>query len=80
MYKILSLDGGGSWAILQLLTLKERFKDEIPELNGHEILKRFDMIIANSGGSIVLCALAENWTIDKALSIFDNEDIRKKNL
>lgn len=78
MYKILSLDGGGSWAILQLLTLKERFKDEIPELNGHEILKRFDMIIANSGGSIVLCALAENWTIDKALSLFDDEVIRKK--
>ncbi len=26
MYKILSLDGGGSWAILQLLTLKEKYR------------------------------------------------------
>lgn len=78
MYKILSLDGGGSWAILQLLTLKERYKDEIPELSGHEILKKFDMVIANSGGSIVLCALAENWTIDKALTLFDKKDIRER--
>ncbi|WP_299213812.1 patatin-like phospholipase family protein [uncultured Dokdonia sp.] len=77
MYKILSLDGGGSWAILQLLTLKERYKDEIPELNGHAILKQFDMVIANSGGSIVLCALAEDWTIDKALTLFDDKSIRE---
>ena len=77
MFKILSLDGGGSWAILQLLTLKERFNEEIPELNGHAILKKFDLIIANSGGSIVLCALAENWTIDEALTLFDKKEIRE---
>lgn len=78
MYKILSLDGGGSWAILQLLTLKERYKDEVPGLNGHEILQKFDMVIANSGGSIVLCALAENWTIDEALALFDKKEIRER--
>lgn len=77
MYKILSLDGGGSWAILQLLTLKERYKNEMPELRGHEILKKFDMVIANSGGSIVLCALAENWTIDEALSLFEKKNVRE---
>lgn len=78
MYKILSLDGGGSWAILQLLTLKERFRNEIPKLNGHAILQKFDMVIANSGGSIVLCALAENWTIDQAIELFDIKDIRER--
>jgi hypothetical protein len=78
MYKILSLDGGGSWAIIQLLTLKERFKEELPELKGHDILKKFDLVIANSGGSIVLAALAENWTIDQALALFESKEIREQ--
>ena len=77
MYKILSLDGGGSWAILQLLTLKERYKDELPELKGHFILQKFDMVIANSGGSIVLAALCANWTIDEALTLFDEKETRE---
>lgn len=74
MYKILSLDGGGSWALIQLLTLKERY----PDKTGHEILREFDMVIANSGGSIVLAALVENWTLDKALELFRNKDIREQ--
>ncbi len=74
MYQILSLDGGGSWAILQLLTLRDRF----PGKSGHEILREFDMVIANSGGSIVLAALAENWSIEKALTLFDERTIREK--
>lgn len=78
MYKILSLDGGGSWAIIQLLTLKERFKVEIPSLKGHEILRQFDLIIANSGGSIVLAALAENMTIDEAIHLFDEKENRER--
>ncbi len=73
-YKILSLDGGGSWAIIQLLTLKHKFGN----IEGHKILKEFDMVIANSAGSIVLAALAENWTIDKALSLFKDKSVKKK--
>ncbi len=73
-YKILSLDGGGSWAILQLLTLKHKYGN----VEGHEILREFDMIIANSGGSIALAALAENWTIDKALTLFDKKEVREQ--
>lgn len=73
MYNILSLDGGGSWAILQLLTLNEKY----PNRTGHEILREFDLVIANSGGSIVLAALAENWTIKKALSLFDDKETRE---
>lgn len=69
MYKILSLDGGGSWAIMQLLTLKDRYGN----INGHQILNKFDLVIANSGGSIVLAALAEDYTIDKAISLFKEE-------
>ncbi|MGB5820729.1 MAG: patatin-like phospholipase family protein [Saonia sp.] len=77
MYNILSLDGGGSWSLLQLLTLKERFQEELPDLKGHDILQKFDMIIANSGGSIVLAALAENWSIDEAITLFDDKAIRE---
>ena len=72
MYNILSLDGGGSWAIIQLLTLKDRYGN----IGGHELLRNFDLVIANSGGSIVLAALAENWTIDKALSLFQDKAIK----
>ncbi|TYA71939.1 patatin-like phospholipase family protein [Seonamhaeicola marinus] len=74
MYRILSLDGGGSWAVIQLLTLKDRYGN----LNGHEILKKFDLVIANSGGSIVLAALAENWTLNEALTLFQDKSIRER--
>ncbi|MDP5061846.1 MAG: patatin-like phospholipase family protein, partial [Maribacter sp.] len=74
MYKILSLDGGGSWAIIQLLTLKDRYGN----IEGREILKKFDLVIANSGGSIVLAALAENYTLDKAISLFKEKQNREQ--
>lgn len=74
MYKILSLDGGGSWSILQLLTLQDKY----PGQSGHEILRNYDMVIANSGGSIVLAALVENWQISKALTLFDDQTIREQ--
>lgn len=74
MYNILSLDGGGSWAILQLQTLNDRYGN----VAGHEILKKYDLVIANSGGSIVLAALAENWTLEKALSLFRDKNYRER--
>ncbi|KQS45860.1 MAG: hypothetical protein DCE86_02475 [Flavobacteriaceae bacterium] len=74
MYKILSLDGGGSWSLLQLLTLKDRY----PDKTGHAILKEFDMVIANSGGSIILAALVEDWPLDKAIALFKDQKIREK--
>ncbi|MCG8332289.1 MAG: patatin-like phospholipase family protein [Chitinophagales bacterium] len=74
MYHILSLDGGGSWSILQLLTLKEKYGN----LSGHEILKKFDLVIANSGGSIVLAALAENWKLEKAIQLFANRELKEQ--
>jgi len=73
-YRILSLDGGGSWSLLQILTLKEIFGDA----KGHEILKHFDLVVANSGGSIVLTALACNWSLDKALGLFNDQSLRQK--
>ncbi len=79
-YKILSLDGGGSWAILQVLTLKDIFQKKYPnkEMKGHEVLRHFDLVIANSGGSMVLAALACNWTFDEIIKLFDDKETREK--
>ncbi|MGK0378305.1 MAG: patatin-like phospholipase/acyl hydrolase [Patiriisocius sp.] len=76
-YKILSLDGGGTWALLQVLTLKKIFekKDSEKIWKGHEILAHFDLVIANSGGSMVLAALACNWTFDKIEGLFTDPEI-----
>jgi len=72
-YKILSLDGGGSWALVQAMTLKRIFGD-IP---GREILAKFDLVIANSGGSIVAAGLAENYKPSELEALFLNEATRK---
>ncbi len=73
MKKLLSLDGGGSWALIQILTLREKYGNK----NGHAILRDFDMVIANSGGSIVLAGLVANWTLDECLTLFDKEETRR---
>ena len=53
MVNIISLDGGGTWALLQARVLANLY----PNQRGHEILSRFDYAFANSGGSIVLGGL-----------------------
>ena len=74
MCKILSLDGGGSWAMLQLLTLSDRY----PGLTGHQILRQYDLVVANSGGSIVLACMAEDWTPEFALGLFRDKGKREQ--
>lgn len=54
-FRILSLDGGGPWALLQAMALERLY----PGLDGHQILARFDLAIANSGGSITLAGLVK---------------------
>ena len=57
MVNILSLDGGGTWALLQARALAALYPGE----SGHQILSRFDYAFANSGGSLVLGGLLMNW-------------------
>ena len=40
-YKILSLDGGGSWALIQARILQDIYGD----IKGHELLKKFDLVL-----------------------------------
>lgn len=55
-YKILSLDGGGPWALIQACVLADLYPGE----SGHQILGHFDLAIANSGGSLILAGLIKN--------------------
>ena len=73
-YRILSLDGGGTWALIQVKALMQLYG---AETTGHEVLKDFDLVAANSGGSIVLGALLENMALTKVLQLFEDEAIRR---
>lgn len=73
-YRILSLDGGGSWALIQVKALIELYGPDKP---GREILRDFDLAAANSGGSIVLGCLVENLSLGKVLAFFNDEAERK---
>ncbi|MEX8518776.1 MAG: patatin-like phospholipase family protein [Leptothrix sp. (in: b-proteobacteria)] len=70
--KILSLDGGGSWALLQALALGEIYEQK----TGHEILGKFDLVFATSGGGLVLGGLLANKTPHEILEFFLSEDNR----
>ena len=79
-YKILSLDGGGSWAIIQVKCLRKLFADTFnnPDPTGHEVLALFDLVVANSGGSLVAAAMAENLRLSAIENIFYDRNLRIK--
>lgn len=69
-YRILSLDGGGSWALIQVMALMDLY----PEAEtGHAVLRNFDLVTANSGGSIVLGGLVEDMPLKELLGFFLSE-------
>lgn len=73
-YRILSLDGGGSWALLQVMALKALYGD-VP---GHEVLARFDLVAGTSGGSIVLAGLAEGLKLSEIEVLVLSPDRRRR--
>jgi uncharacterized protein len=73
-YRILSLDGGGIWALIEVKALIALYGENT---SGHSVLKDFDLVAGNSGGSIVLGLLVENLTLGKILGVFEDEKIRK---
>ena len=73
-YKILSLDGGGSWALIQARVLQDIYGD----IRGHELLRKFDMAIANSGGSLVLACLCNDMRLSEIVSVFRTEKQRRE--
>ncbi len=76
-YKILSLDGGASWAMVQARVLQDLY-DETGDLRGHELLRKFDMVVANSGGSVLLGLLCNNMSLKKIISFYKTSSELKK--
>jgi uncharacterized protein len=73
-FRILSLDGGGAWALIEVRTLIKLYSKST---TGHEVLKDFDLVAANSGGSLVLAGLVENLTLEEILQYFMDENKRR---
>ena len=75
-YRILSLDGGGTWALLQVMALQKIYEDDT---EGHHVLKDFNLVAANGAGSVVLAGLMLNMRLNRILSDwFLNEELRRQ--
>ncbi len=66
-YRILSLDGGGTWALIQVIALQAIYGQGA---RGHQILNEFDLVAGNSGGSITMGGLLTNKPLDEVLAMF----------
>ncbi|MFP5234566.1 MAG: patatin-like phospholipase family protein [Acidobacteriota bacterium] len=72
-YRILSLDGGGTWALIEVMALIDLYGGST---TGHQVLSEFDMVAANSGGSIVLGGLVDDMKLDDLLAFFLSQQKR----
>jgi uncharacterized protein len=66
--KILALDGGANWSLLQCMALDALY----PGMRGRQILQQFDIVAANSGGSLVLADLLKDMTPSETLATFED--------
>ena len=71
-YNILSLDGGGTWAVLQAMALADIYGGDTP---GRQILRHFNLVTANSGGSLVAASLWADMTPNDLIGEFDRDAI-----
>lgn len=73
-YRILSLDGGGAWALIQVKALTAMYGKK---MRGRDVLRQFDLAAANSGGSLVLGGLLEDFTLEELLGLFETQSLRQ---
>jgi hypothetical protein len=74
-FKILSLDGGGTWALLQVRALQAIYGEDT---KGHDVLSHFDLVAANSGGSITAAGLFANLPLNEVLGLFTDPKTLQK--
>lgn len=74
-YRILSLDGGGTWAIIQAMALKEIYGGSA---KGRDVLSNFDLVAATSGGSLTLAGLVKDLSLDELVHFFKQAKNRKQ--
>jgi hypothetical protein len=79
-YRILALDGGGPWALLQVMALNRLYSSagDGTDITGHDVLRKFDLIAANSGGTLALGGLILNWKLADILNTFLNPTSRAR--
>lgn len=66
-HRILSLDGGGAWALIEVRALINLYG---LQARGHDVLAGFDLAASNSGGSLVLGGLVMDLTLEELLELF----------
>jgi hypothetical protein len=76
-FRILSLDGGGSWSLIQIMTLIDLYRSGGSLLTGHHVLRDFDLVVANSGGSIVLGGLIKDLPLTDIQLYFEDKALRQ---
>jgi len=72
-FRILSLDGGGTFALIQAKALADLY----PGQSGHQVLSHFDMVVGCSGGSIVAAGLLEDLSPMDIFRLFDTRKNRE---
>lgn len=72
--RILSLDGGGTHAGTHARALGEIYGHDTP---GREIIREFDFVAGNSGGSIVFTALCCNYKPREIAAFYNDPDVLK---
>ncbi len=75
-FRILSLDGGGPWSLVQIMTLIDLYRSGGALLSGHQVLRDFDLVVANSGGSIVLGGLLKDLPLGDIQKYFEDAALR----
>ena len=76
-FRILSLDGGGSWSLLQIMTLIDLYRSGGSLLTGHHVLRDFDLVVATGSGSIVLGGLVKDLPLIEIRKIFEDETLSR---
>jgi uncharacterized protein len=76
-FRILSLDGGGPWSLVQIMTLIDLYRSGGALLSGHQVLRDFDLVVANSGGSVVLGGLIKDLPLVDIQKYFEDAALRQ---
>lgn len=74
-YRILSLDGGGTFCLAQALALQALFGADI---KGRQLLAQFKLAAGTSGGSFVIAALVADLSPGEIVRLFLSEQERRQ--